>query len=73
MSFKNDKEAFCLASTYNFVPRRYRPYVGTHNYDTGMYEPDHFPNAETRYMILAHIADNTNVLIKYRPSELVCD
>jgi hypothetical protein len=71
MTFQNDKEAYCLASTYNFVPRRYLPYVGTHNYDTGMYEPDHFPAAASRCMILAHIVDHTNILIKYKPAELV--
>lgn len=65
MSYQNDKEAYCLANTYNLVPRRFLPYIGTHNYDTGMYEPDHFPTAESRCMVLAHIIDHTNIIVQY--------
>jgi hypothetical protein len=68
MSFNNDRQANCLAITYNLMPRRNLPYVGNHNYDTGMYEPDHFPEAETRCMVLAHIIDHTNIIIKYNPT-----
>ena len=42
MPYPEHKEAFCLASTYNLVPRRNLPYVGRHNYDTGMFEPDYY-------------------------------
>jgi hypothetical protein len=67
VELQNDREAFCLARTYNLVPRRHLPYFGTHNYDTGMYEPDHVPEADVRTIVLAHIIDKTNILIKYNP------
>lgn len=67
MIYQCDKEAYCLANTYNLVPRRNLPYVGTHNYDTGMYEPYHYEDENHVFMILAHIIDHTNILIKYNP------
>jgi hypothetical protein len=42
MAYQDSKEAFALANTYNLNPRRNLPYVGTHNYDTGMFEADYF-------------------------------
>lgn len=65
--YQNNKEAFCLAVTYNLLPRRNLPYIGTHNYDTGMFEPDHTPEKELRCMVIAHIIDATNILVKYNP------
>jgi len=70
MSFQNDREAFCLANTYGFCPPQAVYPARTRRTDPGKYEPDHFPEAETRCMVLAHYAGKTNVLIQYKPAEL---
>jgi hypothetical protein len=38
--------------------------------DTGKFEPDHYPGAESRIITLCSYIDKTNVLIKYSPAEL---
>jgi hypothetical protein len=39
--------------------------------DTMLWEPDRHPTAETRTMVLADWKDASNILIKYKPAELV--
>lgn len=70
MSYQNDKEAYCLANTYNLNPPRIISPVRKRQLDAGKYEPDHFEAAETRCMVLAHWKDHTNVIVQYRPAEL---
>ena len=70
MGYTNDKEAFCLANTYGFNPPRKVNPANKRKVDTGKYEPDHFPTAASRCMVLAHWFDKTNILIKYTPADL---
>jgi len=70
MSYKNIKEAACLAVTYNLLPPRIVSPARTRTLDRGKYEADHFPEAETRCMVLAHWIDHTNVIVQYQPDEL---
>ena len=53
-------EAFVLAKYYGLAPL-----------SEGKYEPDRRQGEELRSMILANWKDATNVLIQYRPDELV--
>ncbi|MBA7482933.1 hypothetical protein ES707_18437 [subsurface metagenome] len=70
MSYINDKEAFCLANTYNLSPPRAVYPARTRRTNTGKYEPDLDEAAETRCMVLAHFADKTNIIVQYVPAEL---
>lgn len=70
MSYKNDKEAFCLANTYGLHPPVRISPSRIKRTDTGKFEPDHNVGAETRTMVLAHWLDKTNLLIQYKPAEL---
>ena len=70
MTFQNDKEAFCLANTYNFTPPRKVGPARLRITDPGKFEPDHDEEAETRCMVFAHWLDKTNVIIQYVPAEL---
>jgi hypothetical protein len=70
MSYTNDTEAFCLANTYNLVPPRITQPVRSKNLDSGKYEPDHTPEADSRCMVLAHWIDHTNIIVQYEPGSL---
>lgn len=71
MTSKNDREAFCLATTYGFNPPHKKNPARLRIVDTGKYEPDHNLFAATRTMVLASYIDETNILIKYTPEDLV--
>jgi hypothetical protein len=71
MSKVNNEQAFCLANTYGFCPPRKIGPARLRIQDTGKYEPDHFPTATTRTMVLASWVDKTNILVKYTPAELL--
>jgi hypothetical protein len=71
MGFKNDTEAFILANTYGFNPPRKTNPARLRIQNTGKYEPDKNEFAETRTITLASFIDKTNILIKYRPAELI--
>jgi len=71
MSYKNDKEAFILANTYGLCPPRAVYPARSRRINTGKYEPDHNEAAATRCMTLAHWFDKTNILIQYKPDELI--
>ena len=60
MSYQNDREAYILAQAYAFCP-----------FDGAKYEPDDWPGAETRWMILAHPPFAINILPQYHPDELI--
>jgi hypothetical protein len=68
-----DLEAFTLAETYGLMPARSGSKTAGTSPVSGKYEPDHTPTAETRFMVLAHWQDGSNVLVKYNPAELETD
>jgi hypothetical protein len=68
--YQNDYENWILQFVYNFSPKRFAHAINKPNFELGKYESDHTPEAEIRWMILAHWFDKTNVLIQYKPSEL---
>lgn len=70
MSYTNDREAYCLANTYNLSPPRAVWPARARATNSGKYEPDLNESAETRCMVLAHFADATNIIIQYKPAEL---
>jgi hypothetical protein len=70
-TIKDVQESYIIANVYNFCPGRV---VGACRPGTsagGKYEPDLHPGAEERVMLFANWTDKTNVLIKYRPDELI--
>ena len=70
MSYQNDIEAYCLATTYNLMP----PVILNKAYKkepySGKYEPDANEYGETRTMLLAQCRGGANCLVKYNPNEL---
>ena len=68
--YQNDKEAYCLANTYNLAPPMPVYPARTRRTFAGKYEPDGNVTAASRCMILAHYFGKTNILIKYNPAEL---
>ena len=70
MSFQNDREAFCLANTYNLSPPRKKNPARLRLVDPGKYEPDHTPTAASRCMVLASYIDKTNVIVQYTVEDL---
>jgi len=71
MLFVNQRESHILAITYAFMPpRKIVPKID-YEVNYGLFEPDNFPGAESRHMVLAQPIDHTNILIKYEPMELV--
>ena len=63
-------EAYILARLYNFLPAQRTDGKSTITVDTGKFEPDGQPAAETRTMVLASYIGRCNLLIKYRPADL---
>lgn len=70
MSYANDKEAYILARTYNFLPQQKAAGRGPAALDNGKYEPDQNEGAASRTMVLASYSSRCNLLIRYTPSEL---
>lgn len=70
MSFTNDRQAFCLANTYGFMPPRILSAAYKRTAYAGKYEPDHHEGEAERFMVLAHVQDRTNCLVKYEPENL---
>lgn len=70
MSYINDSQAGCLANTYGLCP----PCMINHSHnrtpENGKYEPDHYPFADERTMVLASFVGKTNVLVQYNPDDL---
>jgi len=60
MNELNQTQAHILAIDYNLMPMA-----------AGKCEPDRHQRAASRFMILAHWFDATNILVKYKQSELV--
>jgi hypothetical protein len=71
MSYINDREAYCLANTYNLMPPVPVYPARTRNINSGKYEPDHDEAAASRCMVLAHFAGGSNCIVQYTPAELV--
>jgi hypothetical protein len=69
--YQNNKEAYCLANTYGFMPPMPVYPARIRNTNSGKFEPDHNIGAESRCMLLAHYAGASNVMIKYKPAELI--
>lgn len=67
MTVQNDLEALILAVGYNLSPPRAVYPARIRLTNTGKYEPDHFPTAELRCMVLAHYNDKTNIIVQYDP------
>lgn len=70
MGYTNDREAFILANTYGFCPPRVPIPDGTEDLDHGKFEPDNFPEAAERWMLLAQPIDHTAILLLYEPDNL---
>jgi hypothetical protein len=67
MTYQNDREAFCLANTYGLLPPHAVYPSRIRNTNTGKYEPDHTPEAESRCMVLAHYSGRSNIIVQYNP------
>lgn len=67
MAGGNNIEAYTLASTYNLVPPLPVYPSRIRNINSGKFEPDHTPAAESRCMVLAHYANKTNIIVQYNP------
>ena len=70
MSWENNRQAYCLASTYGLSPPRAVSPVRRRPIESGKFEPDHAPLAENRCMVIANWFDKTNVLVLYEPQNL---
>ena len=71
MGYLNDKDAYILANTYGFNPPKKIGPARLRIQNTGKYEPDATALAETRTILLASFVDATNILIRYKPAELI--
>ena len=60
-------EAFVLGIAFGFLPAVKCHATGGHQVVDGKFEPDHFPTAAIRDMVLAHWYDHTNVIVQYDP------
>lgn len=65
MSYKNDKEAYCLGIQYALLPAAKCHATGGSQVVEGKYEPDHDQTSNPRCVVLAHWYDHTNVLVRY--------
>jgi hypothetical protein len=63
----DQQDAYRLANTYGLNPPRQAGPARLRNTYTGKYEPDHYPEAELRSMVLAGYTDKTNILVQYNP------
>ena len=67
---QNDAEAYNLAKTKNLMPDAASYRASRRDVNSGKYEPDHSPAAESRVITLASYFDASNCLIKYSPADL---